>query len=165
MTYKSIVFFWIKTISERIKKVKYILIFTFIGIQVHAQQTQVQYLSGTDAENTVAWDFYCSEGMNSKKWTSIEVPSCWEQQGFGQYNYGHVPFEDRLKEIGTYKHNFIVPKNWKSQEVKIIFEGVMTDAKVKVNGKLAGPIHQGAFNQFEYDVTRLLNYGKENILM
>ncbi len=140
------------------------LLFTITWIHLYPQQTQVQYLSGTDAENTVTWEFYCSEGLNSKKWTSIEVPSCWEQQGFGQYNYGHVPFEDRLKEIGTYKHNFIVPKNWKSQEVKIIFEGVMTDAKVKINGKLAGPIHQGAFNQFKYDVTKLLNCGKENTI-
>lgn len=139
-----------------------LLFFAFTYMHFYAQQTQIQYLSGTDAENTVTWDFHCSDGMNSKKWTHIEVPSCWEQQEFGQYNYGHVPFEDRLKEIGTYKHNFMVPKNWKSKEVKIIFEGVMTDAKVKVNGKLVGPIHQGAFNQFEYDITRFLKFGKDN---
>lgn len=46
-----------------------------------AQQTEVRYLSGTGPDNTVKWDFWCSSGMNSQKWSKIEVPSCWEQQG------------------------------------------------------------------------------------
>ena len=138
------------------------LFFACICMQVHAQQTQVQYLSGTGADNTVSWDFYCSDGINSKKWTTIEVPSCWEQQGFGEYNYGAVSFKKRLKETGTYKHNFNVPESWKSKEVKIVFEGVMTDASIKVNGKLAGPVHQGAFYEFEYDISQLLKFGKQN---
>jgi len=138
------------------------LFFACICMQVHAQQTQVQYLSGTGADNTVSWDFYCSDGINSKKWTTIEVPSCWEQQGFGEYNYGAVSFKDRLKETGTYKHNFNVPESWESKEVKIVFEGVMTDASIKVNGKLAGPVHQGAFYEFEYDISQLLKFGKQN---
>ena len=78
-----------------------LLFIAFAWMHIYAQHTQVKYLSGTDAENTATWDFYCSDGLNSKKWTSIEVPSCWEQQGFGKYNYGHVPFEDRLKEINA----------------------------------------------------------------
>ena len=126
------------------------------------QNTEIKYLTGKGAEDTLSWDFYCSAGMNSKKWTTIQVPSCWEQQKFGQYNYGHVAFKNRLKETGTYKRNFNVPKDWKSKEVKIIFEGVMTDASVKINGKLAGEVHQGAFYQFDYDITKLLKYGKEN---
>ena len=48
--------------------------------------------------------------MNSGKWTTIAVPSCWEQQGFGAYNYGHDKFEKRLNETGTYKYKFAVPK-------------------------------------------------------
>ena len=140
------------------------LFFTILWIQIYSQQTQVQHLSGTDAHNTVPWEFYCSDGMNSKQWTTIEVPSCWEQQGFGQYQYGRDPFEERLKEVGTYKHDFSVPKNWNSKEVLIVFEGVMTDAKVKINGKLVGPVHQGAFYEFHYDISRYLRYGKQNSL-
>ncbi|MCX6308190.1 MAG: glycoside hydrolase family 2, partial [Bacteroidia bacterium] len=40
----------------------------------------------------------------------------------------------------------------------------MTDTEVKINGKLAGPVHQGAFYQFKYDLSELLNYGAENVL-
>lgn len=52
-------------------------------ISAAAQTTEIQYLSGRDAESTTEWDFYCSAGQNSGKWSKIAVPSCWEQQGFG----------------------------------------------------------------------------------
>jgi len=40
----------------------------------------------------------------------------------------------------------------------------MTDTEVKINGKLAGPIHQGAFYQFKYDISSLLNLDGKNVL-
>ncbi len=40
----------------------------------------------------------------------------------------------------------------------------MTDAEVKVNGKLAGPVHQGAFYRFKYNITDKLLAGKPNLL-
>ena len=109
---------------------------------VLAQETEVLYLSGRGFDQTVSWDFYCSDGMNSQTWSSIEVPSCWEQQGFGEYNYGHVPFDKRLKEEGHYRCLFEVKKEWKGKHLELVFEGVMTDALVLINGKQAGEVHQ-----------------------
>ncbi|WP_185957141.1 glycoside hydrolase family 2 protein [Gracilimonas mengyeensis] len=129
-----------------------------------AQQTQTVYLSGTGAEDTKEWEFKCSEGRYCGSWSTIEVPSHWEQQGFGEYNYGHVPFDQRLKETGTYRYDFEVPESWENNTVKIVFEGVMTDARVSINGQSAGEKHQGAFYPFEYDITPLLNFGEENTL-
>ncbi|MDW7690868.1 glycoside hydrolase family 2 TIM barrel-domain containing protein [Flammeovirgaceae bacterium SG7u.111] len=128
------------------------------------QLTNIKYLSGTSKDDMVEWDFFCSAGNESGKWTKIGVPSCWELQGFGQYDYGHDDFEGRLNEHGLYKHTFNVPAEWKSRNVKIVFEGVMTDAEVKINGKLAGEVHQGAFYEFKYDISKLLKYGKENLI-
>ncbi|APZ45570.1 beta-galactosidase [Polaribacter reichenbachii] len=127
-------------------------------------QTEIQYLSGTDKDNLVDWDFWISEGRKSGKWTTIGVPSCWEQQGFGAYNYGQDKEDNRAQEYGLYKYTFNAPKNWKNKNINIVFEGVMTDAEVKINGKLAGEIHQGAFYEFKYAITDLLKYGKQNIL-
>jgi hypothetical protein len=142
-----------------------ILFFLLFSTSLSAQHTIIQYLSGTGSDDTVDWEFYCTDGMNSKQWMTIPVPSCWELQGFGEYNYGHVPFEERLKEQGVYRHTFQVPQEWRRRNViNIVFEGVMTDAEVKINGKMAGPIHQGAFYQFKYNITELLNYGEENVL-
>ena len=42
---------------------------------LQAQQKQIQYLSGTDAANTVQWDFFCTAGRNSGEWKKIGVPS------------------------------------------------------------------------------------------
>ncbi|WP_321286022.1 glycoside hydrolase family 2 TIM barrel-domain containing protein [uncultured Sunxiuqinia sp.] len=129
-----------------------------------AQETETIYLSGTGAEDAVEWEFYCSDGRKSGEWSTIAVPSCWEQQGFGDYNYGHDPFEERLNETGLYRYNFTVPKSWKNKEITIVFDGVMTDAEVKINDKLAGPVHQGAFYQFRYDISKLVKAGNENQL-
>ncbi|MBV6652481.1 MAG: hypothetical protein KI786_01920 [Mameliella sp.] len=101
--------------------------------------------------------------MNSGKWTKIPVPSNWETEGFGVYNYGRGK-QPESNETGTYRHDFIVPVSWKGKSVNIVFEGVMTDTKVTVNGKSAGPIHQGSFYRFKYDITALLKYGSENNL-
>ncbi|HSC55054.1 MAG TPA: glycoside hydrolase family 2 TIM barrel-domain containing protein [Phnomibacter sp.] len=129
-----------------------------------AQQTEKLYLSGTGSDQTVQWDFMCTGGMNANKWSKIAVPSCWELQGFGKYDYGFAKDSLRGKEKGFYKHKFNAPANWKGKVINLVFEGVMTDAEVKVNGKLAGAVHQGAFYAFRYDISKLLKYGKENLL-
>ncbi|WP_338359154.1 glycoside hydrolase family 2 protein, partial [Yeosuana marina] len=143
-------------------------IFGFVfSCQLFSQQTQVIFLSGTDAANTVQWDFYCTEGQNSKKWTKIDVPSNWELQGFGTYNYGHDWKNKDIvlgKEVGWYKHSFEVPVSWKEKEITIVFDGAMTDTEVKVNGILAGSIHQGGFTRFTYNITELVKFGKKNVL-
>ncbi|HEY6505361.1 MAG TPA: glycoside hydrolase family 2 TIM barrel-domain containing protein [Chitinophagaceae bacterium] len=131
---------------------------------IFSQQTEKVYLSGTGSDNTVNWEFMCTGGMNSGKWTTIPVPSCWELQGFGKYDYGFAKDSVRGKEKGLYKHSFDVPVSWKNKVVKIVFEGSMTDTEVKINGQSAGDIHQGAFYAFKYDITEFLNYGGKNFL-
>lgn len=132
-------------------------------------QKEVQFLSGTDNENTETWDFYCTSGRKSGSWSIIEVPSHWEQQGFGEYDYGrdYRTYGKKFKfadETGIYKRQFLVPKTWKEKHVFIVFEGSMTDTEVKVNGEPAGSIHQGAFYQFRYDISDKIKIGEENEL-
>ncbi len=129
-----------------------------------SQQTEKVYLSGTGSDNTKNWEFMCTGGMNANKWTTIPVPSCWELQGFGKYDYGFAKDSVRGKEKGLYKYSFNAPPDWKGKVINIVFEGVMTDAEVKINGVSAGEIHQGAFYAFKYDITRLLKYGSANLL-
>lgn len=134
--------------------------FTIFG--ANAQETEVQYLSGTDKDNTRKWEFFCSEGRNSGYWTTIEVPGHWDTQGFGGYNYGHDANPHREK--GFYRHEFAVSPEWKDKEIYIVFEGSMTDTEVRVNGELAGPIHQGGFYRFKYDITPLIRFDADNLL-
>lgn len=129
---------------------------------LYSQNTIIRYLSGTDKDHTVSWDFRCDKGRNSGSWTTIAVPSCWELQGFGHYNYGGQ--KDPGDETGEYKYTFKADRQWSGKKINIVFEGVMTDAAVKINGKPAGKIHQGAFYQFKYDISHLLKLGQENLL-
>lgn len=139
-------------------------LFLVPGVCVHAQETSVLYLSGTGNDHTIQWDFFCTGGRNSGKWTKIAVPSNWELQGFGKYDYGFAKDSVKGKEQGLYRYAFSVPGEWKNRQVHIVFEGVMTDAEVKINGRLAGPVHQGAFYVFKYDITPLLKFGSSNLL-
>ncbi|HJX71875.1 MAG TPA: glycoside hydrolase family 2 TIM barrel-domain containing protein, partial [Bacteroidales bacterium] len=129
-----------------------------------AQETERINLSGTGNDQSAYWQFYCTEGHNSGKWTTIPVPSNWELQGFGKYNYGHDKDTLRGKESGLYRYRFGIPAAWKDRKINIVFEGSMTDTEVKINGILAGPVHQGAFYRFKYDITELIMNGKKNLL-
>lgn len=148
------------------KTVYAILLFLAGSVAIHAVNTEIKYLSGTDADNTVEWDFRCDKGRKSGKWGKIAVPSCWEQQGYGDYTYGRYYIKNRplSDESGDYRTTFAVPEAWKGRRIEIVFEGVMTDASVKVNGKIAGAEHQGGFTSFSYDITDLVRTGKRNTL-
>ena len=47
-----------------------------------APASEIQFLSGTGMDDTVEWEFRCSEGRNCGDWTTIPVPSNWALQGF-----------------------------------------------------------------------------------
>jgi hypothetical protein len=140
------------------------LCLTTMFCSLNAQQTEKLYLSGTGNDNTVNWDFFCTAGANSGKWTTIPVPSNWELQGFGKYNYGFNKEENKGKEQGLYKYKFKVPADWKNRKINIVFEGSMTDTEVKINGKSAGEIHQGSFYVFKYNISKLVKLGGDNLL-
>ncbi|MFV0565988.1 MAG: glycoside hydrolase family 2 protein [Flavobacteriaceae bacterium] len=149
----------------------YIKLFALLlTFSVSAQNSKQKiYLSGTDAENTKTWDFWVTKGRKSGAWSKIEVPSHWEQQGFGNYNYGRDNVTNGKNfryhdEEGFYKYQFSVPDNWKDLDINIVFEGSMTDTEVKVNGELAGAVHQGAFYRFKYNISDKLKFGEPNLL-
>ncbi len=132
-----------------------------------APETYIQYLSGHGPEDAVRWDFFCTAGRGSRAWTTIPVPSCWELQGFGTYNYGNEINADAVPvghEQGLYRHTFLIPETWRDRQVRIVFDGSMTDTTAWINGQQAGETHQGAFYRFHYDITRLLKFGEPNLL-
>lgn len=51
----------------------FIILSCLFSLTVNAQSTEIQYLSGSGYQDTKTWDFYCSAGMNSGKWSKIEV--------------------------------------------------------------------------------------------
>lgn len=130
---------------------------------VTAPETEIVYLSGRGPSDAVPWKFTVTGGRRAGEAATIPVPSHWEQHGFGTYDYGQT--SPKLgTERGLYRTRFTVPTTWEGRRVRLVFGAVMTDTAVKINGKSAGPIHQGGFTQFSYDVTSLVNFSGENVL-
>ena len=139
---------------------------------IHAQvETKRQYLSGTGCDDMVQWDFFCTDGRNSGKWTKIGVPSCWELQGFGTYQYGMRFYgkatpEGIADEKGQYKTEFTLPKEWAGRHIELVFEAAFTEINVQINGRKAGNgTYQGGFTRHTIDVSDRVFFGtKKNRL-
>ena len=138
-------------------------VFTLLFAQANLE-TQRMYLSGRGCDDMVQWDFMCTDGRNSGKWTKIGVPSCWELQGFGTYQYG-MRFYGKAKpegiasESGKYKYEFKLPKEWEGRQILLCFEASMTDTYCDINGRKAGSKHKGGFTPFFYDVSDRIFFG------
>jgi hypothetical protein len=125
--------------------------------------TQTLMLSGHGPADAVPWDFTIDGGMRAGEKATIAVPSNWQQQGFGHYLYGN----DRARSThdhGIYHRRFTVPAGWTGKTIRLVFDAAMTDTVVKVNGVVAGPVHQGGFNRFSFDVTKLVKRDASNDL-
>ena len=115
----------------------------------------------------VQWDFFCSDGHNSGKWTKIGVPSCWELQGFGTYQYGMRFYgkatpEGIANETGKYKHEFTLPKEWNGRQIQLVFEAAFTEIRVQINGRKAGSgTYQGGFTRHTIDVSDRVFFGQK----
>ncbi|MBP7140478.1 MAG: hypothetical protein KBA71_01115 [Opitutaceae bacterium] len=129
-------------------------------------RTERHYLSGHGPDDAVPWDFQVTGGRRAGEKATIPVPSHWEQHGFGTYNYGQD--DNRASEHGLYRTRFHIPSEWKGRRINLVFDGSMTDTDVTLNGRKAGPVHQGGFTRFRYDVTSLVKLGSgesnENVL-
>ncbi|QCP14489.1 beta-galactosidase [Pseudoduganella umbonata] len=124
--------------------------------------TEQRYLSGTGPATAVPWEFKVSDGRRAGAWGTIPVPSNWELQGFGGYDYGEG--DKRFTEVGHYRLKFAVPPAWKGRAIRLVFEGAMTETTVRVNGVQAGEPHVGGFYRFGYDITELVRHAGDNVL-
>ena len=128
--------------------------------------TERLYLSGTDKNHTVPWEFRVSAGRRAGERAFVPVPGCWEMHGFGTYRYGSWGPED---ESGEYRKTFDAPAAWAGKRVFLVFEGAMTETETRVNGLPAGGvpggnIHRGGFYEFSHEITGQVKPGASNLL-
>ncbi len=69
---------------------------------------------------------------------------------------------DDHREVGVYRREFNLSKDWSNKEVFIRFNGVRTGYKVFVNGKFAG-YAEDSFTPSEFNITSLLKAGKNSL--
>lgn len=154
--------FTVKLKSHVEKSILLLVLLSAVSSKTLAQQTIIQYLSGTDKDHTVQWDFLCTQGatvVNGQRFPFLLVGKCRDLETYNYYEDSQNP-----EETSFYKHNFKVSPKYKNKRIFIVFDASMTDTKVKINGKSAGSIHQGGFYEFKYDITDLIQFDKPNLL-
>jgi len=65
--------------------------------------------------------------------------------------------------IGWYRIALDIPAESKGKILELIFDGVMWECEVFVNGRLVGKNHFG-YRSFSVDISNAINYGGENLL-
>jgi beta-galactosidase len=81
---------------------------------------------------------------------NIEIP----------YNY----FDEKIFQfVSCYKLPIFIEEAYRSKIAVIRFEGVMTYAKVFLNGEYVGD-HKGGYTPFEFDITGNVKYNETNVL-
>ena len=153
-----------------------ITLFGCAGHGVFAQETEVINLKE-------GWKFYMGEAefayqpeFDDSHWQSVVVPHDWAIYGpfdkeidkqvvkIEQNNEetasektgrtGSLPFVG----VGWYRNTVDLPALDKDQQVLLTFDGAMSNAKVYVNGKLAGTRAYG-YSYFYFDISDLLHAG------
>ena len=136
------------------------------------------------------WKFRCMLGMKENElpcwlnaayeqhdWKQIQVPGCWEPQGFGKPYYfacgfptfvgtenGDIPNIDTSQVyVGQYLRRFTAPKVPAGGHVVLVFNGVKSAFRCWLNGEYVG-FGKGSMLPIEFDVTDMLCPG-ENILV
>ena len=117
---------------------------------------------------------FWGDAADVSKWDDIEVPSCLEMKGYGKPYYVNVeyPFKDNPpyinmkdglpKPVASYRRTFTLPEGWETMRTYLHFDGIYSAAYVWVNGQYVG-YTQGANNDAEFDLTKVVRTGENNI--
>ena len=119
---------------------------------------------------TGAPEGFHNPGYDVSRWSDIEVPSCWEMQGFGYplytkkiYPFDYAPpFIKRDNPVGSYVRTFTVPEDWKNGRVILHFGGVYSGHQVWVNGVEVGYSEDSCLPS-EFDITDCLAEGENTL--
>ena len=121
--------------------------------------------------------------FDDSSWKQIPVPSNWQMQGYGAPLYTNIiypfaknpptvmgeppqhftnfPIENR-NQVGSYRHKFTVPENWKGRQTFVVFGGVDSAFYLWINGKKVG-YSEDSRTPAEFNITPYLQDG-ENLL-
>lgn len=105
-----------------------------------------------NAGQTNGW--YEPSSRTSNDWRSVDVPDTWQIR------------QDSAEYFGTawYRRAFEVPKEWSDRIVRIEFEAVFHSASVWVNGNEVGNHLRKGYTAFDFDITRFLHPGNNNVV-
>lgn len=96
-------------------------------------------------------------GTNDKSWTRVNIPhtnKMLPMNGFDEHEYMFV---------SAYRRHFRLPASERGKRIFVDFGGVMTAAKVFMNGHSLGE-YRGGYTPFSYELTPHINWSGDNLL-
>ena len=103
------------------------------------------------------WQFFYKHDMSSDNARVVSLPHTWNLDALaGQGTY--------LQTTANYSRNIFVPAEWSGKRLFIKFHGVQTIADLFVNGHHVGE-HRGGWTAFTFEITKHIEYGKNNSLV
>jgi beta-galactosidase len=108
-----------------------------------------------DSDNVGQKNEWYKHTQPSDSWQGVTVPHTWQIT------------QDSAEHFGTawYRRTLEVPRVWSDQIVRIEFEGVFHSASVWLNGSEVGKHLRKGYTAFDFDITRFLHPGSENVLV
>ena len=120
-------------------------------LRAPAQQTQIQYLSGTDKDHTVPWQFSVSSGTTRGSPRPLRCPPAGPAR---VWDFSKRVGHDQFQCGNGFLHQYVCGAfGLGGQGIFLVFEGVLTDTSASINGHSVGSTHQGGYYEFRYDVT------------
>ncbi|MFB6134331.1 MAG: glycoside hydrolase family 2 TIM barrel-domain containing protein [Halanaeroarchaeum sp.] len=143
-----------------------------------------EYYESLDGE----WDFRFYErpdempdSFAEEGWDTIDVPSNWQTEGYGQliYTNNNITWDEYEPDLsgnldpregievpsvnptGVYRRSFTVPESWEGREVFLHFDGIKQASFVWIDGEYVG-FQQGSMTPAEFDVTDFVTPGEEH---
>ncbi len=103
------------------------------------------------------WQFFYKLDTSSDNARRISLPHTWNLDALaGQGSYHQT--------TANYSRNIFVPAEWMGKRLFLKFHGVQSVADLFVNGHHVGE-HRGGWTAFTFEITKHLEYGKENSLV
>lgn len=143
----------------------------FIGISSCTQRSSTELSQGWDHSINFDWKFSKGDqgaaidpGFDDSGWEKVNLPHDWAISGpFGALrsdgNTGKLPW----KGEGWYRKTFRLPAEAKGKRLQFLFDGVMANPVVYLNGEQVGSWHYG-YNSFWIDASDAARFGAENVL-
>lgn len=115
-------------------------------------------------------------GYDDSKWGAIPVPGLFEFYGYGDKTYRNsgyawnTTFESNPPYIGetnnytgSYRQEFVVPANWKGDNIYMYIGSATSNLQVWINGKFVG-YSEDSKVAAEFDITKYIVPGKKNLI-
>jgi len=114
---------------------------------------------------------FFEESFDVSEWKEIPVPADWQMHGYDYPIYVNIqyPFKadppripKEFNPVGSYRHTFSVPEEWKGMRLVLHFGGVNSAAFYWLNGQKLG-YSEDSKTPVEFDVTELIRQGDNTL--